>query len=253
MYLFGCTQFSNSLCSITSNTSEFLYVLNSPKIRGRYLMQFVDYSYEGFYARFEAADQKQGGLLMGADNLVGDDYEVFFKTENGINIAWVKNRFGAEVGFFDIEVSRKIQLAQGRGQTIRALLAYVGFSDMPEPGNYWGQMALFCFNPAYAKEMNSFVDRCSSKMAEGIRPKIDLGSSAVEKIFSEKDWLPSETIPLPKKVSGTAILKDHRSMSEKVIEQGRAGNKGCYFISWAFIAVVVVVILYFILHMLQVI
>lgn len=211
-------------------------------------MELVDYSYEGFYARFNAADQKQGGLLMGADNLVGDDFEVFFKVEDGISVAWVKNRFGAEVGFFDIDTSRKLQLAQGRGQTIRGLLTFVAFSDLPEPGNYWGQMALFCFNPAYAKEMNAFIDRCAKKLMEGVRPKIDLGNNAVEKIFTKPDWVPSETVPLPKKESGTAVLKDHRTMSEKVVEQGRAGNKGCYAVSYAFIAIVVIVILYFVLH-----
>ena len=211
-------------------------------------MELVDYSYQGFYARFDATSQQQGALLMGADNLVGDDYEIFFKVEDGINIAWAKNRFGIEVGRFDIDTSRTIQLAQGRGQKIRALLAYVGFSDTPEPGNYWGQMAFFCFNPAYEAEMNAFADRCANKLMDGIRPNIDLGRSSIEKIFQEKDWLPGDTVPLPKKESGTAVLKDHRNMSEKVIEQGRAGNKGCYAASYAFIAIVVVAVLYFILH-----
>jgi hypothetical protein len=83
---------------------------------------------------------------------------------------------------------------------------------------------------------------------EGVRPKIDLGNNAVEKIFTEPDWVPSETVSLPKKESGTAVLKDHRTMLEKVVEQGRAGNNGCYAISYAFIAIVVIVILYFVLH-----
>ena len=212
-------------------------------------MELVDYSYEGFYARFDAIDKNQGNLLMGPDNLIGDDYEIFFKVENGINVAWLKNRFGAEVGSFDIETSRKLQLAKGRGQTVRALLAYVGFSDTPEPGNYWGQVALFCYNPAYEKEMGGFVDRCAKKLMDGIRPKIDLGSKAIENIFTQDDWVPSETVPLPQKTQGTAVLKDHRTMSEKAIEQGRAGNKGCYAISYAFIAIVVAALLYFVLHL----
>ena len=41
-----------------------------------------------------------------------------------------------------------------------------------------------------------------------------------------------------------AVLKDHRSMSEKMIEQGRARNKGCYFVSYLFIALVVIAIAY---------
>ena len=68
-------------------------------------MGLVDYSYEGFYARFDPTSQKDGALLMGADNIVGDDYEIVFKTEGERIVAWAKNRFGAEVGFFDISSS----------------------------------------------------------------------------------------------------------------------------------------------------
>lgn len=204
----------------------------------------MDYSYEGFYARFESATKSDGSLLMGPDNIVGDDYEVVFKTEEGRVVAWLNNKFGAEVGFLDANASRKLQLAAARDQKIRALLSFVAYSDTPEPGLYWGQVALFCFNPAYAKEMDAFVDRVAKKIGEGIRPNINLGESAVAKIFEEEDWVPSDTVALPKKESGMAILKDHQSMSEKMIEQGRAGNKGCYAISWIFIALLVVAALY---------
>ena len=47
-------------------------------------MELIDRSYEGFYARFDPPSQKDGVLLMGADNIVGSDYEIIFKTENGI-------------------------------------------------------------------------------------------------------------------------------------------------------------------------
>lgn len=190
---------------------------------------------------------------MGADNIIGNDFEIFFKTENGINVAWAKNRFGAEVGAFDIDTSRKLQIAKGRGQTIRALLAYVGFTDSTDPGHYWGQMALFCFNPAYEQEMNAFVDRVADKLSKGVRPRIDLGHKAVEKIFTEKGWLPTETVPLPKSEPGNAVMKEHRTLSEGLIEQARAGNKGCYAISMIFNIVVVLAIIYLIAHLFGVI
>lgn len=204
----------------------------------------MDQSYEGFYARFESASKNQGSLMMGPDHIVGDDYEVEFRTEDNRVVVWLKNKFGAEAGFLDVEASRKLQLAAAREQRIRAILSFVAYSDEPDPGLYWGQMAIFCFNPAYEKEMDAFVDRVAKKIGEGVRPNIDLGSSAVAKIFEEPDWVPNDTVPLPKKETGMAILKDHQSMSEKMIEQGRAGNKGCYAISWIFIAIVVVAIIY---------
>lgn len=204
----------------------------------------MDRSYEGFYARFESANKKEGSLLMGADNIVGADLEVEFRTEEGHVVVWLKNKFGAQVGFLDADASRKLQLAAAREQKIRALLSFVAFSDNPDPGLYWGQAAFFCFNPAYSAEFDAFVDRVAAKIGEGVRPNIDLGSSAVSKIFDEKDWVPNDTISLPKKETGMAILKDHQSMSEKMIEQGRAGNKGCYAISWLFIAIVVIAVIY---------
>lgn len=207
-------------------------------------MAQYDQSYEGFYARFDTPSKEKGSLLMGADNIVGDDFEVFFKTENDIIVAWVKNKFDAEIGYFDIDVSRKLNLAHARGQKIRAVLSFVAYSDTPDPGCYWGQMALFCYNPAYDVEIGTFVDRCASKISEGVRPNINLGSQAVSKIFEEDNWIPSDTVALPKKETGMAILKDHQSMSEKMIEQGRAKNIGCYVISWLFIILIVAAIAY---------
>ena len=204
----------------------------------------MDQSYEGFYARFEAPDKQTGGLLMGADNLVGDDFQVEFRTEDGRTVAWLRNKFDAEIGRFDADGSRKLQLANARGQKVRALLSFVAYSDEPAPGAYWGEMAVICFNPAYVEEMDAFADRVAAKLADGVRPNIDLGAEAVQRIFDDPGWLPSDSVPLPKKERGMAVLKDHRSLSEQMIEQGRARNKGCYVVSWAFIIVVVLLVVF---------
>lgn len=200
--------------------------------------------YEGFYARFETESKAKGSMLMGPDHLVGDDYEVFFKTEEGSVVAWLRNKFGVETGYFDADASRKLRLAQAKDQTIRAVLALVAYSEGSESGQYWGQMAVFCFNPRYADEINAFADRVAVKLIEGIRPAIDLGSHAVDQVLTEKDWMPTATVPLPKNEAGMAVIKDHQSISEKMIEQGRAGNKGCYFVSILFIVVVIAAIAY---------
>ena len=208
----------------------------------------VDQSYEGFYARFETPSKAVGSLLMGADNIVGNDYTFKFKTENGVSVAWIYNKFDAEMGYLDAEGSRKVQLANARGQKIRMLLSLVAYSDDPDPGMYWGEVAVLCFNPAYAKEMDAFADRVADRLKEGVRPAINLGSSGVSKIFEEEGWVPSDTVPLPKKTTGMAVLKNHQSISEKMIEQGRARNRGCYVVSWLFIAVVVVAVVFLIVN-----
>lgn len=206
--------------------------------------------YEGFYARFETDSKAQGSLLMGPDHIVGDDYEVYFKTEDGRIVACLRNKFGAESGYFDVDASRKLQLANAREQKIRAILSYVAYSDEPDPGLYWGQMAVFCYSPRYSEEIDGFIDRVAEKIGDGIRPAINLGSQAVGKLLDDPSWMPTETMPLPQKEVGMAVLKDHRTMSEKMIEQGRAGNKGCYAVSIAFIVIVVLAIAYFLFSVL---
>ena len=204
----------------------------------------VNRLYEGFYARFDTVDKAQGSMLLGADHIVGDDYEVFFKTEEGRVVAWVRNKFGAETGYFDVETSRKLQLANAREQVIRAVLSFVAYSDDPEPGVYWGEMAVFCFNPMYSNEMNAFIDRVAAKIAEGTRPIINLGNQASSKILEDPEWFPNDTMPFPQKGEGMAVLKDHQTISEKIVEQARAGNKGCYAVSILFIIVVVAAVAY---------
>lgn len=204
----------------------------------------MDHVYSAFYARFETSSKAQGSVMMGPDHLVGDDYGVFFKTEDGKVTACLRNRFGAESGYFDADTSRKLQLANARDQKIRAILSFIAYSDEPDPGMYWGQMALFCYDPLHTEEIDPFIDRVAAKIADGVRPKIDLGSKSVQKMLNDPSFMPKENMPLPEKQIGSAVLKDHRSMSEKMIEQGRARNKGCYAVSYLFIIIVIIAIVY---------
>ena len=204
-----------------------------------------EYFYSGFYARFDTVSKSEGSLLMGPDNIVGDDFSVVLKNHDGINKAWLVNKFNKEVGFLDVDASRKVQLALAKDQVIRAILSFVAYTDNPDPGCYWGQVAVFCYNPSYRQEFDRFIDNCASKISEGVRPNIDFGQQSVKNILSDSSWLPKETVPFPKKETGFAILKDHRSISEKVIEQGRSNNIGCYVVSWAFIILLVLLFAYF--------
>ena len=73
-------------------------------------------------------------------------------------------------------------------------------------------------------------------MMDGIRPEVELGEQGYAKVVESKGtWKPTKTVSLPSKQAGVAILKTRRSVSEKMIEQGRKGNKGCYILSWVFL------------------
>lgn len=195
-----------------------------------------DTRYYGAYARIETPSKKEGAALQSADNLVGDVFDIVFKTEGGIITAWMRNKFGAEVAFFDIDTSRRLNILNARGWKLRALLSYVAYTDAPEPGRYWGEAAIVCNAPEFNDIFDAFTTNLCEPMGEGLRPDIELGSQGIDRVLNTKGtWLPDRRVPFPAKEAGTVILKRKRSASEKAIEQGRAGNKGCYIVSWAFI------------------
>lgn len=200
-------------------------------------------SYFGTYHRFETASKNDGVLLTGADNFIGDEYEIVFKEDT----AWMKNRFDALVGFFDKDFSRQLRVMDARGWKIKALLAIVAYTDHPEPGNYWGEAAVLAYDPAHAEAFDAFAAGIAKTLGEGIRPEINLGEQAIEKVISSKGaWVPEQRSAFTGKEAGTVVMKSRRKMSEKLIEEGRKGNKGCYFVSIAFIVVVVAALLYLI-------
>lgn len=201
--------------------------------------------YFGTYQTFETSSKNEGAALLSADNLVGDVYEIIIELDEDVHRAWLVNRFDHRVGFFNPSFSRKLSINKARGFEMKAILSYVAYSDSPEPGCYWGEMAVICYNPLYKEVFSAFIGNVSKKMADGVRPRIDLGAEATQKIIDlNGSWIPDQTIPLPKKKKGTAILKDKRSAKDKMIEEGRKGNKGCYVVSWAFIIILVVLALF---------
>ena len=52
---------------------------------------------------------------------------------------------------------------------------------------------------------------------------------------SNGSWFTNATLKKPDLDTGTVMMKSSRSLSEKAVELGRDGNKGCYVVSWIFI------------------
>lgn len=201
--------------------------------------------YFGTYARFDTRSKKDAAALLGADNLIGDVFEIVFQTEDGISTAWLKNRFGGLIGFFDATFSRELSIIAARGWKLQAILSFVAFTDSPEPGHYWGQVAVICFDKTLEQTMAPFIASTAQRLSDGVRPEVDLGEQGVEQLIaSDGTWTPKKTVPFPQRVAGTVIMKSRRKMSEKLIEQGRKGNKGCYAISWAFLLALVALALF---------
>ncbi len=201
--------------------------------------------YFGEYADFQTVSKKDSGLLIGADNMVGDIYDINIELDAGIHKAWLDNRFDQRIGFLDKKTSRKLSLLAADGMTCKAILSFVAFTSVPDEGHYWGQVAIISYNPAYEEEFSKFIAGVAEKIGDDIRPKIDFGSEGAEKVIeSGGEWLPSQTISLPDVNKQMTIIKRKRKLSDRMIEQGRAGNKGCYIVSWVFMLAIVALIVF---------
>lgn len=196
--------------------------------------------YFGTYHRFETASKKEAGRLLGADNLVGDLYHIDCTMEGTTHKAWLVSRFDQRIGYFDEDFSRDLSILAARDLTLVAVLSFIAFTESPEPGHYWGEVAVVAYEPAQADDFETFVQNVAMRMQDGIRTNVSFEPDGVNRIVESRGtWIPEKTIPLPQKEKGTVIMKSRRSLSERAIEQGRKGNKGCYLVSWAFLLALV--------------
>ena len=205
----------------------------------------ADFPYYGTYARFDTLEKKDGAILMNADSIVGDRYEIEIAREDGTRRAWLKNRFGARVGFFDDDMTHELSLCEAKGWTLVGILSFAAFSEMPEPGVYWGQAAIIAYDPLQKDIVDPFIERVRKLISQGIRPQISLGAGALEQLQAAPDsWVPTERVDFPPREKGTVILKSREKVSEKLIEQGRQKNIGCYIVSWIFLLAVVAMLMF---------
>ena len=196
--------------------------------------------YFGTYHRFETASKKEAGRLLGADNLVGDLYHLDCTMEGTAHKAWLVSRIDQRIGYFDEDFSRDLSILAARDLTLVAVLSFIAFTESPEPGHYWGEVAVVAYEPAQADDFETFVQNVAMRMQDGIRTNVSFEPDGVNRIVESRGtWIPEKTIPLPQKEKGTVIMKSRRSLSERAIEQGRKGNKGCYLVSWAFLLALV--------------
>lgn len=200
--------------------------------------------YFGTYQTFDACSKEAAATLLGADCLVGDVFDVKIELREGEHYATMVSRFGQEVAVFNPNFSRKLSIALASDMEIKAVLSFVAFTEGEEKGHYWGEAAVFAYSKVNAAYFEKYVAGVALKIQENVRPRIDFGREGVDKIIdSEGNWVPDQSIPMPEKKKGTVIMKDHRTLGEKMIEEGRNGNKGCLVVSWLFIAAIAVGVL----------
>ena len=197
--------------------------------------------YFGTYARFDTPSKKYSAVLMSADTLVGDPLTLDFRVADDVTQVWLINRFGGEIGFLDPSVSRRLSILTARDWTLGVFLSFVAYTDSPEGGCYWGEVAIIAFNPKYSDSFLPFQNKVIERLQDGVRPDINLSEQEASNLLkSDGSWFPKKTISLPK--GNTVIMKSRLSISDKVIEQGRARNIGCYVANAIFIIALIALI-----------
>lgn len=201
--------------------------------------------YYGRYARFDTVSKKDAAILIGSDCIVGDVFSVQFKPLEGSTRAWIVNEFGADIGYLDEKTSYRLNVLAAREWNLHAVLSVVGFSDNPEPGCYWGEVALFCYDNSHVQDFDTFMNTTAKLIGKGIRPKIDLETQGLTSVLdSHGTWQPTQRVPFPKQDKNTVILKKSRGALDFLVQKSREGNKGCYAVSWIFLLGLVALILF---------
>ena len=211
-----------------------------------------DMRFFGKYAICRSENKSTGAHLIGPDNIVGNEVSLDFRNTDGKTVVWAVNKFGADIGYFDKQTSYLIDVTRSRGWKLHALISIIGLTDYiennpEENGYYWAEIAVISFAPRYEDYAEKFLGVISKNLANGVRFEIDLVSSSIDLLLKNKgDWTPSKKLPQPPKKKGTVIIKKSRKPSETAIEAGRNRNKGCYFVSYLFIALLIIGIIFLI-------
>ena len=195
--------------------------------------------YFGAYARFSTLDKNTGAVMAGPDNAVGDRGTIEFQLDDRKrSIAWMKNPYGKTVGMLDPSISYTLAVLQAKGWKLHYVLSFVAFSEYPDAdkNSYWGEVAVIAFAPRYEAEFEQFLSEFQRRAADGTRPNPVLTTAEVEEILrNPQGWRPFVFVDLPRFDANTILMKDRRSMHDKLLDQGRGKNPGCYLISWLFI------------------
>lgn len=185
--------------------------------------------YFGKYMTFTSEDKNDGVMFLGPDHVVGAPYTVEFKHTDDGTVAWCKSQHGGTICHFDEKGTDELSLCFARDWTVHLYLSFVAWDEDPEPGRYWGQMAVVAYDKSLAAEMEVFEKNLQKALSNGTRPKLSMGEGALEQLINTKGaWFPTDREKKPKLTKRQAMVKDQQTMNDRIVEGSRSGNKGCY-------------------------
>ncbi|MCF0104591.1 MAG: hypothetical protein HUJ51_04330 [Eggerthellaceae bacterium] len=205
-------------------------------------------SYFAAYMRFIAEDEKEAAYLMGADNCVGD--LLHFERSaalDGISTV-VINRFGKKIGTLESSDSQTGRFYEEKGWTLIGVIDFIAVKAKKRAGHLV-QIVAFSSPPKHAKDLNVFVKIFANALAEGKRLDPLLSAEEQKKMLSAGGvYLPERKRPLEKS-KDFEYLKTELSLKEKIVEQARQKNPGCYAASILWLNLVCAGVIFLILSL----
>ena len=156
--------------------------------------------------------------------------------KDGKHLARVVNRFGNTPCYFNKEVSKQLSLNEAKGFRNYAILTCVGFTQNKKEGEHWAEFAIISFPEIEIKTWSVFVDEVSKAVKKDRRPEVHLSLTDVQNIINNKGcFVPAAQHPKIEKKRGQIILKSRVKLTDRLIEQWRKKNPGCYIVGWMFL------------------
>lgn len=198
----------------------------------------------GTYKIADSYDSNSSARLISADNTVGDIYKIEIENIKDEHRAVLVNRFNQKTAVFDSDFSRKLSLLKAKNMNIVAVLSLVGFSENKKP-NYWAEFAVFSYSLSQSDLYEIFIANISKKIRDGIRINLSLSEEEEKKIKeSQGNYLPCSKVPIPQLKKGEILIKKSASLKERLIEEARKKNPGCYIFGWLFILLVIALVVF---------
>ena len=205
--------------------------------------------YFGSYTRFQTPDKQTGAIIAGSDYAVGDCGEVVWQLdEKKHQQAWLKNPYGQTFAYLEpFGFVQAGHLSRQRFGKYDTCSASPPTAKNPTPASTGARRRFFAYSPRHADRFDRFVKVFAQTAADGSRPDPALNPASIAKVIADPEsWNPSNKVKIPKGSGQTVILKDHRSIHDKMLDKGRSGNVGCYIVSWAFIFAVIALVVWFV-------
>jgi hypothetical protein len=198
----------------------------------------VNEVYEGFYAHFTPQDEEGMRYLGGSWAPVGMEFELA-EHEGGLAVV---TQDGHCVAPLERALAARIRAFWERDWVVHCILAFITYNA--EEKAFTGEFACICYSPQLSEgergALETFIGNITKRIAQASHPSLSLTQEQFVRVIESKGaWFLTKNLPWPELPRGTVFYRRRRTLSDRLVSAAVKGNKGCLFLSWTVIALVV--------------